>query len=78
MIGTDPIKHPFTAGYEPLGGGAGDPYDAAPTPTEADVEDEAGISAAENPPTRATSTVRSDQDLADRLRVDPDRGDVKG
>jgi hypothetical protein len=78
MTGTDPIKHPFTAGYEPLGGGAGDPQDGAPTPTEAAVEDEAGTSAAENPPTRATSPVRSDQDLADRLRVDPDRGDVKG
>ena len=78
MAGTDPINHPFTAGHEPLGGGAGDPQDGAPPPAEAAVKDEAGISGTENPPTRPANPGRSDQDLADRLWVDPDRGDVKG
>jgi fatty-acid peroxygenase len=77
MVHPDPVRHPFTAGYEPLGGGAGDPQDGAPPPLEAAPEDDAGIPAAENPPTRQTPP-GSDRDLADRLQVDPDRGDAKG
>jgi hypothetical protein len=76
MVDTDPAQHPFTAGYGPLGGGAGDPDDGAPTPVDPAAEDEADP-AANNPPALPQQG-GSERDFADRLRVDPARGDAKG
>jgi len=84
MVDTDPAQHPFTAGYGPLGGGAGDPDDGAPTPVDPAAEDEADPAAedeadpAANNPPALPQQGRSDRDFADRLRVDPARGDAKG
>jgi fatty-acid peroxygenase len=63
MVDPDPMRHPFTTGYEPLGGGAGAPHDSAPPPPQEAPADNVGI---------------PDHEFADRLRVDPDRGEVTG
>lgn len=76
MVNTDPMRHPFTASFEPLGG-AEEPHDGAPPPADPAAGDETGP-AEENLPSYPHQSDRSDQGLADRLRVDPGRGDVKG
>jgi hypothetical protein len=63
MVDPDPMRHPFTTGYEPLGGGAGAPHDSAPPPPQEAPADNVGI---------------PDHEFADRLPVDPDRGEVTG
>jgi hypothetical protein len=79
MVDTDPSRHPFTAGYEPLGGGAGDPLDGAPPPAEtASGADQASPAAADPPLTQQRPTHSADHDFAERLRVDPERDGTKG
>jgi hypothetical protein len=78
MVDTDPLRHPFTAGYQPLGGGAGDPLDGAPTPGEAAGQDHTDPTADTPPATPRPAPGPGDHDFADRLLVDPDRGDTKG
>jgi hypothetical protein len=73
MVDTDPLRHPFTASYNAPGGGARN-QDSPAAPDA----DEGADPVTENRATRRPQPDRSDDDLADRLRVDPDRGDVKG
>jgi hypothetical protein len=70
MVDTDPLRHPFTASYDAPGGGARNQDNPA--------VDEGADAVTENPAPRRPQPDRSDDDLVDRLRVDPDRGDVKG
>jgi hypothetical protein len=55
MVDPDPVPHPFTAGYEPLGGGAGDPQDGPPAPPEPAAQNDAVIPAAAIPPTQSVT-----------------------
>jgi hypothetical protein len=79
MADTDPVRHPFTAGYEPLGGGAGDPLDGASPPGGTAAGADQARPAADDPPmTHQRPPGPADHDFAERLQVDPQRGDAKG
>jgi hypothetical protein len=78
MADTDPVRHAFTAGQQTQQDTAGAPPDHTPPISAAMPADKVGMVGTVGPTTQHPRAGTDDDDLAERLRVDPDRGDVKG